>query len=413
MGMDMKRNGHTIAADPHHRSRSPKKVQVQTAEADDDDDEDEEEREQRRQRDRKAPHFEWSAGLALGPESRYVIEDLVGEGTFGRAFRCVDQRSKPTKVAVKVIKGVKRYCEDAEIEVDILEEIQKRDKHGKCCCVKLLGHFRHPANEGASWPHLCIVLEPLDMNLRDVLKKNHSRGLLMKDVRKIVRQLLECLAFLHSIDLIHCDLKCRNIMLRNATADWRPLPRHARQVDVLSPQDCTIAVIDFGGACFKDDSHDGRIGTRQYRAPEVLLGLAWDEKSDLWSAGCIAAMLYTGHRPFQVHESQEHLALMEKVTGRPVPPAMVRRARRRAQGGSLPEDVQFDEQQKLVWPEGADEEAIENVDETKPLSAVTASQHIDFLTLLIGLLEIDPAQRLSAAAALDLALFKKAEPPPE
>ncbi|CAE7364392.1 madd-3, partial [Symbiodinium sp. CCMP2456] len=43
-----------------------------------------------------------------------------------------------------------------------------------------------------------------------------------------------------------------------------------------------------------------RACTRQFRSPEVALGLQWDEKLDIWSAGCIIAMLYTGVRPFSV-----------------------------------------------------------------------------------------------------------------
>ena len=58
-------------------------------------------------------------------------------------------------------------------------------------------------------------------------------------------------------------------------------------------------VIDFGGARYDEEDRHGIINTRQYRAPEVLLGLEWDEESDVWGVGCIAMELFTGDVLFQ------------------------------------------------------------------------------------------------------------------
>merc|ERR1712187_107645 len=149
------------------------------------------------------------------------------------------------------------------------------------------------------------------------------------------------------------------VMLWGAKSNTIQLPRSERPKETRSPFNCDIAVIDFGGACYKDECHDGRIGTRQYRAPEVVLGLDWDEKSDIWSAACIIAMLYIGSRPFQVHESMEHLALMERLVDGPIPLCMVRQARK---DGPPPDDIMFDDVGRLCWPPSdAEDEAIENV----------------------------------------------------
>lgn len=53
-------------------------------------------------------------------------------------------------------------------------------------------------------------------------------------------------------------------------------------------------MIDFGGATYEQDSHASVVNTRQYRAPEVILGLRWLYPSDLWSVGCIIAELLLG-----------------------------------------------------------------------------------------------------------------------
>ena len=80
-----------------------------------------------------------------------------------------------------------------------------------------------------------------------------------------------------------------------------------------------IRIIDFGGSTFQDDHHAKIINTRQYRAPEVILGLEWSFPSDIWSVGCILAELYTGELLFPTHNDGEHLAMMEKITGKKLP----------------------------------------------------------------------------------------------
>lgn len=83
-----------------------------------------------------------------------------------------------------------------------------------------------------------------------------------------------------------------------------------------------IKIIDFGGATFADDYHSDIINTRQYRAPEVILGCCvWNEISDVWSIGCIIFELLSGDLLFPTHENYEHLAMIEKMCG-PIPKHM-------------------------------------------------------------------------------------------
>jgi serine/threonine protein kinase len=61
-----------------------------------------------------------------------------------------------------------------------------------------------------------------------------------------------------------------------------------------------VKVIDFGSSCFTSDQLSSYVQSRSYRAPEVILGLPYGQKVDVWSLGCILAELLSGFVLFQV-----------------------------------------------------------------------------------------------------------------
>ena len=63
-----------------------------------------------------------------------------------------------------------------------------------------------------------------------------------------------------------------------------------------------MALVDFGGATWEHEHHSSVVCTRQYRPPEVTLGIGWAEPVDLWSMGCILAELWTGNVLFSTHD---------------------------------------------------------------------------------------------------------------
>ncbi|KAI7741055.1 hypothetical protein M8C21_006934, partial [Ambrosia artemisiifolia] len=71
-------------------------------------------------------------------------------------------------------------------------------------------------------------------------------------------------------------------------------------------------VIDLGSSCFKNDRLSLYVQSRSYRAPEVILGLPYDQKVDLWSLGCILAELLSGDVLFP---NDEIVFLLARVIG--------------------------------------------------------------------------------------------------
>eukprot|EP00479_Gromia_sphaerica_P008386 TRINITY_DN3158_c0_g1_i1.p1 TRINITY_DN3158_c0_g1~~TRINITY_DN3158_c0_g1_i1.p1 ORF type:complete len:191 (-),score=31.17 TRINITY_DN3158_c0_g1_i1:159-731(-) len=158
------------------------------------------------------------------------------------------------------------------------------------------------------------------------------------------------------------------------------------------PTSTDIRLIDFGGATFDNEHHARMVNTRQYRAPEVILGLGWSFPSDMWSVGCILAELYTGELLFGTHEDAEHLALMEHVLGKKFPAYMTKKAiykcreesngstsskhkhktkRRHRRSSSTPRaDVLFNDiTGELTWPQIAStRESVRHVQRAKKLT---------------------------------------------
>jgi len=89
---------------------------------------------------------------------------------------------------------------------------------------------------------------------------------------------------------------------------------------------CEIKIIDFGSSCYTSDHLSSYVQSRSYRAPEVILGLSYGQKIDIWSLGCIIAELLTNYVLFQNESVQTMLARIVGVLG-PFPPDMLQRGR--------------------------------------------------------------------------------------
>ncbi|XP_048502408.1 serine/threonine-protein kinase AFC2 isoform X2 [Beta vulgaris subsp. vulgaris] len=342
--------------------------------------------------DDKDGHYIFELGENLTP--RYKILRKIGEGTFGQVLECWDREMREV-VAVKIIRSIKKYRDAAMIEIDVLEQLGRHNRHGNGC-VQIRNWFDYRN-------HICIVFEMLGPSLFDFLRKNNYRSFPVDLVREIGRQLLECVAFMHELRLVHTDLKPENILFISSEYVKIPDNKGTLRDGKRLPKSCAIKVIDFGSTAHGTQVHNYIVSTRHYRAPEVILGLGWSYPCDLWSVGCILAELCSGEALFQTHENLEHLAMMERVLG-PVPDHMLRRADRHAE--------KYIRRGRLNWPEGAtSRESIKAVLKLPRLQNLVM-QHVDhsagdLIDLLQGLLHYDPTMRITAREALRHPFFTK------
>ncbi|XP_039810193.1 serine/threonine-protein kinase AFC3-like isoform X3 [Panicum virgatum] len=332
-------------------------------------------------------HYVFDLGENL--TRRYKILSKMGEGTFGRVLECWDRETREY-VAIKVVRSIRKYRDAAMIEIDVLNRLAENEKY-RSLCVQIQRWFDYRN-------HICIVFEKLGPSLYDFLKRNRYQPFPVELVREFGRQLLESVAYMHELRLIHTDLKPENILLVSSEYIKVPSSKKSSQDEMhfkCLPKSSAVKLIDFGSTAFDNQEHNSIVSTRHYRAPEIILGLGWSFPCDIWSAGCILVELCSGEALFQTHENLEHLAMMERVLG-PIPEHMIRNASSSAQ-------KYFRRATRLNWPEGAVSRESIRADLVSRSADHSRAVLVD---LLYSLLRFEPSERLSAQEALDHPFFR-------
>ncbi|GIL55001.1 hypothetical protein Vafri_10672 [Volvox africanus] len=234
---------------------------------------------------------------------RYQVMDLLGSAAFSRAVQALDIKTGQL-VCLKIIKNNKDYFDQSLDEIKLLKYVNTMDPNDEYAIVRLYDFFYYKE-------HLFLVCELLRANLYEFQKYNKESGdelyFTNARIQRIARQALRSLAFLHSLGLIHSDLKPENILIKSYSR-------------------CEVKVIDLGSSCFITDQLSSYVQSRSYRAPEVILGLPYDYKVDVWSLGCILAELSSGYVLFQNDSLSTLLARLEGILG-PIPEWMLHKGR--------------------------------------------------------------------------------------
>ena len=357
--------------------------------------------------------FESTKDLVLKPGSvfanNYLVQSELGSAAFSTAYRCLDLSSEEDEdgyqdeVCLKVIKNTKDYFDQSLDEIKILQLLKDTNRVEENNILEMRSFFYHRE-------HLVIVTELLRQNLYEFGKSIlESRGPLYFTrlrLSHITRQCLVSLKFVHELGLMHCDIKPENILLSS----------YSRAL---------VKVIDFGSSSFVTDRQSSYIQSRSYRAPEVILGLPYGGKIDMWSLGCVIAELYTNEVTFQNDSELSMLSRIEAICG-PFPRHMIAKGRNShricTDSGLIYEKVssEDDQDEDRSHNSSSDEDSdkmVYNVYQPK-MTTMAARLGFDedfmdqpklneddekralFVDFVSKLLTIDPDVRLSAAEAL-------------
>ncbi|KRX06852.1 Protein kinase-like domain [Pseudocohnilembus persalinus] len=293
---------------------------------------------------------------------RYEIVDTLGKGSFGQVLKVYDHKEKSTK-ALKIIANKQKLFEQSKIEIELLQTIQVQPDFQQSNIIGILDNF-------VFRNHVCIVTELLSVNLFDLMQKNQFNPLSMELIRRIAIQLLNSIHFIHKLNIIHCDIKPENILLKQENKSG-------------------IKLIDFGSSCYEDQQLYTYIQSRFYRAPEVMLGCSYNKQIDMWSFGCVIAELIMGYPIFPGETEQESVGYMNELLGIP-PIDMLNKAVRK-------QYFYTENNEAIIVRNKMDEELIPQSKSFQEILETNDEQFIDFIKIC---LIWDPTKRATAKQAL-------------
>ena len=178
---------------------------------------------------------------------------------------------------------------------------------------------------------LCIVMEYVrGGSITELLKLRGGVGLPTARALRYMEHLLEGLAYLHSQQVIHRDLKGANLLI----ASRRPAADSSASTSAADVSeealDDTLKIADFGAArllqqdvTLKDEVRSLQ-GTPFWMAPEVITGESYGRKADVWSAGCVLIEMLQGAPPWaaQMAGGANLYAVMWHIASCATPPPM-------------------------------------------------------------------------------------------
>ncbi|TMW62362.1 hypothetical protein Poli38472_009855 [Pythium oligandrum] len=219
----------------------------------------------------------------------YTVGEYIGKGRFAEVFQTTHNSTGET-YAVKCASNsaLDKDAKDALIaEVGALNRLTHPN---------IITHHGFYAEDDKYY----LVLDHCKHGSVRRLIRNHE-GVPEALAKSIMRQLLEAIAYCHSMGHVHRDIKAENVLLAE---------------DPTKANDYAVKLADFGLSKELDlVSHQLQdvCGTPQYLSPEIVSGRTYGKPVDVWSAGILGYMLLSGQAPFEEAGSEEELNQLIRI----------------------------------------------------------------------------------------------------
>uniref|UniRef100_A0A7N0UK02 Protein kinase domain-containing protein n=1 Tax=Kalanchoe fedtschenkoi TaxID=63787 RepID=A0A7N0UK02_KALFE len=297
---------------------------------------------------------------------KYEKLEKVGEGTYGKVYKAKDKASGQ----LVALKKTRLEMDEEGVPPTALREVSLLQMLSQSLYVVRLLRVEHvDSSSGSGKPHLYLVFEYLDTDLKKFIDAHRKgpdpRPLPPDQIQRFLFQILKGVDHCHGHGVLHRDLKPQNLL--------------------VDKEKGVVKIADLGlGRAFtvplKSYTHE--IVTLWYRAPEVLLGSThYSTGVDMWSVGCIFAEMARRQALFPGDSEFQQLLHIFKLLGTP--------SEKQWPGVSALRDWH-------VYPQW----------EPQSLSKAVSSLGPDGVDLLTKMLTYNPADRISAKAAMDHPYFE-------
>lgn len=197
----------------------------------------------------------------------FTIVSPIGKGGYSTVYLVEAKKSKK-RYALKCCERMKKNrdrSDKAYMEIAVLQKL----KHPHVISIK--GWFEDEN---------CVYILLPYISGKDLAKTFKQTLPDHRELKRILKQLISAVQYLHDNNVVHRDIKLENILIDSKG---------------------NIKLTDFGLCGIKKDKYDmfdQRLGTIRYSAPELLRGEKYNDSVDIWGIGICFFMLLTGKFPF-------------------------------------------------------------------------------------------------------------------
>ncbi len=217
----------------------------------------------------------------------YKIIKQIGEGTYATIYKVQKDNSNEIYV-LKQIHITEEDLNDTQSLNDIKNESLILSKIHSPYIVKFYDSFFHNNSlniitEYCSSGDLCDYIQ---------MYISHKKKMSEKLIWKLFIQICLGLHYLHNHKILHRDIKTKNIFLN---------------------EDFSVKIGDLGIAKILENTTSYAhtfIGTPYYLSPELCKDLPYNDKSDVWSLGCVLYEMVTLRHPF---EGKTRVEIYDKI----------------------------------------------------------------------------------------------------
>ncbi|KAM0713517.1 hypothetical protein Q7P37_010479 [Cladosporium fusiforme] len=303
-------------------------------------------------------------GFSLLPkEERFDEESLVGYKAeeyyplrlgevFNSKYQVVAKLGFGTTSTVWLCRNLQLMCttgEESSREVTISDHFKsiECDRHpGRTYLRVALEKFHVQGPHGR---HLCLVFPPLGRTLGELRDVFPDRALDKTLLQKFLYVIVTALDFMHQVGVVHTDLSPNNILVG---ADESAVSK-VEEAEIANPSarkvlaDSIIhlsytmpttydppSITDFGAARLGQpgQKYSGDVMPGVFRAPEVIAGMEWDDKIDIWSVGVMIWNLLEGRNLFRPVRKGHFAVQGHWIASTPIPDQTLESREVRLQG---------------------------------------------------------------------------------